>query len=291
MAGEGDRSSSALWVVLSLGGIVAWIGATVFVAATGDDPSDATPILRTFAVGGGLYFGVLLAAAGVQVHRQGTHASRRLYQRLALHAVPPTTLRAATRGTRGAQAVYLGFTAATTGLVLTAIGLGPDGPTRALYYGAVTLVAVWTGVMVAVMARAYKGSDDVLAPLGLAITTLPSWLSPPFSAGGSLVGELGFAGERHGREVSIAHRTKLAVTSIRGRFVPRTLSSATAMAALTGEPASAFRRVEARVAGDSVTVRRPGNGAGRHIYRDLLLAEHLADAATEGASRRGTPAP
>jgi hypothetical protein len=61
------------------------------------------------------------------------------------------------------------------------------------------------------------------------------------------------------------------------------MSSATAMAALTGEPPSAFRRVEVRVTSDSVTVRRTGNGAGRHIYRDLLLAEHLADAA---AARR-----
>jgi hypothetical protein len=278
-------------MVLSVGGLIAWVGATIVVAATGDDPSDATPVLRAHAVGGALYFGALLAAAGVQVHRRGTHAGRRLYQRLALAPVPPATLRAATRGTRGAQAVYLGFTAATTGLVLTAIGLGPDGPTRALYYGAAALVVVWTGVMVVVMARAYEGSDHVLAPLGLAVTTLPSWLPPPFSAGGSLVGELGFAGERHGREVSIAHRPELAVTSIRGRFAPRTLSSATAMAALTGEPPSTFRRVEARVAGDSVTVRRTGNGAGRHIYRDLLLAEHLADDAAEGASRRGTQAP
>jgi hypothetical protein len=222
MAGDGGGSSGALWMVLSVGGLIAWVGATIVVAATGDDPSDATPVLRAHAVGGALYFGALLAAAGVQVHRRGTHAGRRLYQRLALAPVPPATLRAATRGTR---------------------------------------------------------SDHVLAPLGLAVTTLPSWRPPPFSAGGSLVGELGFAGERHGREVSIAHRPKLAVTSIRGRFVPRTMSSATTMAALTGEPPSAFRRVEVRVASDSVTVRRTGNGAGRHIYRDLLLAEHLADAA------------
>jgi hypothetical protein len=280
MVGDGGgRSSGALWMVLSVGGLVAWVGATIVVAATGDNPSDATPVLRAHAVGGALYFGSLLTAAGVQVHRRSTRAGRRLYERLALAPVPPATLRAATRGTRGAQAVYLGFTAATTGLVLTAIGLGPDGPTRALYYGAAALVVVWTGVMVAVMARAYRSSDDVLGPLGLAVTTLPSWLPPPLSAGGSLVGELGFAGERHDREVSIAHRPELAVTSIRGRFVPRTMSSATAMAALTGEPPSAFRRVEVRVTSDSVTVRRTGNGAGRHIYRDLLLAEHLADAA------------
>jgi len=43
-------------------GITAWVGATVFVAATNDDPGDATPILRTFAVGGAVFLALLFAA-------------------------------------------------------------------------------------------------------------------------------------------------------------------------------------------------------------------------------------
>jgi hypothetical protein len=95
--------------------------------------------------------------------------------------------------------------------------------------------------------------------------------------GGDLVGELSFSGERHGRDVSIAHRPKSAVTAIQGTFPKRTLSSPAAMAALTGEAAKYFRSVAATVGGNGILVRRSGNGAGRYLYHDLYLAERLAE--------------
>jgi hypothetical protein len=101
---------------------------------------------------------------------------------------------------------------------------------------------------------------------------MPALLGSPRA----LHGDLAIGGERHGRAVTIAQRPEAAVTVVRGRFACATTTSPASMAALTGQPSRFFRRVEAEVGPDRVTVRRTGNGAGRFVYHDLLLAEHLA---------------
>lgn len=271
----GERGSSgAGWAVFSLVGVAGWIGATVVAAVNAEDPSDPEPILRTFALAGGVFFGLILGAAALQVRRSGSRVNERLYRRLALGEVPPRVLRAAVRGARRVGYVYLLFAAMTTFLALAAIGLGPDGPTAALYYAAGVLVLGWLVYMVYALSRSYQGSNDVLAPLGLAIATLPTWV--PTSGGGVLAGALSFSGERHGRAVAIAQRTRTALTTVQGEFAKRKLTSPDSMAAVTGEPARFYRRVEAKVGRDGVSVRRSGNSAGRYMFHDLLLAECLA---------------
>jgi hypothetical protein len=258
--------------------IASWIGSTVFVAATNDDPSDAEPILRTFALAGGVCLGVIFLAAAVRMRRQAGQVNEALYRRLALREIAPGTVRAAARRSRGIGPVYLVLAATTSALMLTAVGLGEDGPTAGLLYAGVAVVAVWVVVMVVGLGRAFKASDDLLAPLGLAITAIPSWAPTLYGGGSDLVGKVGFSGVRHGRGVSIGHRPGSAVTSIRGAFTKGKLTSAGRMATLTGEPAKSFRNVEAATGAEGVLVRRKGNGAGRYLYHDLLLAECLADA-------------
>lgn len=284
MSGAEGRASRAAWTAGSLVGVAAWLGATVLVAATNDDPSDPAPILRTFALGGGAFIGVVLVAAGLDARRRTTRVSASLYRRLAVDDLPPGAVRATRRSARSPLAAYLVLTGLTTGLMLAAVGLGEDGPTALLLYAALALVVAWLAVMVRSLAHAYRAADDVLAPLGLALTALPSWAPALLGSPRTLHGHLGIGGQRHGRPVSILQRPALAVTVVEGRFARSTMSSAAAMSALTGEPPRLFRRVEAEVGSRQVTVRRTGNGAGRHMFHDLLLAEALA---TRGEGRAG----
>lgn len=282
MSGAEGRASGLAWTAGSLVGIAAWLGATVLAAATNPDPSDPAPILRTFAVGGGIFIGIVLVAAGLDARRRAARVSTSLYARLVVGDLPPGAVRAAIRGARSGLSAYLVLTGLTTGLMLAAVGLGQDGPTALLLYVALGLVVVWLGVMVRSLAHAYRAADGVLAPLGLALTALPSWAPALLGSPRTLHGPLGIGGERHGRAVSILQRPAMAVTVVEGRFARSTMSSAAAMSALTGEPPRFFRRVEAEVGPRQVTVRRTGNGAGRHMFHDLLLAEALA---TRGEAR------
>src|SRR5690606_13763678 len=108
------------------------------------------------------------------------------------------------------------------------------------------------------------GSSELMAPLGLRLVETPTYLVGPGGAGRDLVGAVAYAGTRHGREVAISQRPKVAVTTVSGGD-PRRKPPTTPiqMATLTGEPARRWRDVEVTVGDDgTVTVVRRGNGAG-----------------------------
>jgi hypothetical protein len=204
VADEG-ASGSGWWTAWSIVGIAAWVVATVLVAATNDDPSDATPILRTFALGGGMFFAVTFAAAARSMRRRTTNVDVRLLERLAVTPVEPRAVYRAVRRTRRIGSIYVIFGAVTTGLALTAIGLGEDGPTELLLGIAFALVIVWAAVAVWAMRTLYRGSGALLAPLGLSVTRAPTWLARP-SGGGQLLGDVAPrrppARGAHGRSLS-----------------------------------------------------------------------------------------
>src|SRR5690606_41008547 len=54
------RMSKTGWALASFAGIAAWFAATVYAAASNPDPSDATPVLRTFAGGGAVFCAAVL---------------------------------------------------------------------------------------------------------------------------------------------------------------------------------------------------------------------------------------
>jgi hypothetical protein len=177
-------SRSARWTAGTLLGLAAWIGATVLVAATGEDPSDATPILRTFALGGGLFFAAVLTAAAWEIRSWHAGATTRLYRRLALRDVPARTIRAAVRRTTGTAYVYLLFAGVTTGLLLAAVAGGESGPYRVLFATGFGLVLVWAGYSVFARVRTTGATGDLLAPLGLAVTGVPTWRARGYGGGG-----------------------------------------------------------------------------------------------------------
>lgn len=268
------RPRAAGWTIFTLLGVAGWLGATVYVAATNADPSDPTPILRTFAVAGGGFLGAVLVAAALQLRNRASEGGERLYRRLAPAVVAPEILRAA--GRQGARTghVYLLLAGVTTGLLMTIIGLGEQGPYEILFAALLVIVVGWAAYALVALRRAYRGAGDLLAPLGLSIVETPAMV---VGAGNRLVGRLSYQGVRHGRTVSIDQLTGTAVTAVSGRFPRRSVTSATTMAAMTGYPARVWRGVSARAGDGGVTVRRVGNGAGRWYLYDLLLAEQLAE--------------
>lgn len=267
------RSGGGVWAIASLLGIGGWIGVTVYVAATNDNPSDGTPVLRTFAVAGGVLIGSMLVAAAVQMRQSAVKVDERLYRRLAVVATPAAAARAAAR--QGARTGYLHllFAGLTTAVMMTIIGLGEQGPYEALFAILGGLVIGWLVYLVIALRRAFRVAADLLAPLGLSIVETPGWVP---AGGGRVAGRMVIEGVRHGRKVTISQTTREAVTSIEADLPQRSLTGAATMASMTGQPVRAWRGVTARTGSAGVSVRRTGNGAGRWYLYDLLLAEQLA---------------
>ncbi|MBA2280877.1 MAG: hypothetical protein H0W25_06525 [Acidimicrobiia bacterium] len=116
---DDDRSGRWGWTLWSAVGIAAWMALTVRAAATLEYPSDPGPVLRTFAIAGGVFFVVTYVAAGVSIRRRRTVATERLVRRLAPDADTAAVRRAARRSQRSGLS-YTFFGAVTTGLLLTA---------------------------------------------------------------------------------------------------------------------------------------------------------------------------
>jgi hypothetical protein len=264
------------WAIYSVLGIAAWMGATVYVAANNADPSDAGPILRTFAFGGALFSGLAFVGGGLEVRGKQGRANVELYRRMAIRELPERAIRAAYRRTTSLTYTYLIFGGLATGLFFAGIGVAPDGPYAVLTIAAAVVIVIWIGFVPVVLRRTFGNAGDVLAPLGLTVTGLPGWRSRGYGGGGDLTGALTISGERSGRQVSIAQTGRLAVTTVRGQFRRRSIGGRNTMASMTGEPARCWRNVTARAGDDGVEVRRTGNGAGRWYLYDLLLAERLA---------------
>lgn len=271
--------ASRWWLAGCLAGIALWIGVTVFVAARYTEPGKSRPATLAFAIGGAVFFGVLFAVAGVQMRRSQLRARTDLYQRLALTPVSTATIRRAARGTSRIGYTYLGFGAVVTGLGLAAIAAADSRWSEWLFRVMLALVVLWLVYMVFALRRVYSASDELFAPLGLRLVETPSYVVGWFGEGGQLRGALTYAGTRHGREVSITHEPKLAVTVARGPVAAGGAPGTPArMAALTGESVRCWRGVTVERTDGQVAVVRRGNGAGGWFLHDLLLVERFSGA-------------
>lgn len=124
------------WIWFSAIGLPLWIGATVLASVTNDDPSDPTPTLVTFVVGGALFFGLMFGGA--------------LWQQL--------RWRADTGEARFGRGVAIGYS--ITGAVVTALGLaaiwkaGIQGENAAIFIvPLVAIVVVWAVAAVLLVRR------------------------------------------------------------------------------------------------------------------------------------------
>jgi hypothetical protein len=264
------------WVLWSLFGIGGWIGATVRAAASVDEPSEAAGrVLATFAIGGAVFFGVTFAGAAVGIRRQRGAVDEDVYRRLLLVETSDRTVRAVTGGHRRLGYTYVVFGVITTALALVAFGLGSDRWSPPLLYGALAIVLAWCVVALRSMSSVPTVGDALLSPLGLRVTSVPAFAALP-SGRGRLVGPMTFAGERHGRSVVVEQRPSSSTTRISGSRPRQVVSGPTELAARTGIDATRWRGVRVESGPDGVVVRRRGNGAGRWMLEDLLLAETLA---------------
>lgn len=272
-----DPGGSKAWTAFVIVGLAAWIGATI-AAAVGQDPGQADNAARTtFVIGGAVFFGVMFGAAAIQIRRIQRRTTSGLYERLALRPLAPGTLGRATKGLFSIGYVYVLFGAVVTAIALIAIGVGDD--TGSLIRFVIPLLAVWTVYAVYAMRKAFGASDDIMSPLGLALTEVPQYRYSIVADRAFMTGAMTYAGQRHGREVSITQTPKQAVTVVVGdvgRRKPPTTPKQ--MADLTGESIQQWRKVEVAVEDGAVIVVRRRNGAGGWFLHDLLLAEAVAAA-------------
>jgi len=271
------RQSSRGWAVFTVVGLALWIGATVFVSTRTDPGSESKLPLRTFAVGGALFFGTMFLAAGIGMRRSQLRGTSELYERLAIRPVSAATVRRALRGAYSIGYVYLAFGVLTTFIMLAAIWFSDEGVTRTLMYVVAGLLVVWLLYAGWALKRVYTTSDALFEPLGLRMTTLPTYAPNLFGGGGHLEGAVTYEGERNGRSVSIVQTSKQAMTIVAGpTSTVKAPSTPNQMSTLTGQPPGTWKGTAVAVRPEGVTVRRSGNGAGRWFLNDLLLAETVA---------------
>jgi hypothetical protein len=190
------------WSVLT--GIAAWIRVTVLVAVVNDDPSDGTPVLLTFAAGGGLFFGAVFGVALWETRSRTNLELDRVYAELVVGSTPASSASRVLGGMRTAARIYVVLGAIVTGLGLLAIvqqALEIGNASTTLYV-MVAIVVAWAAAVPLVLRRANAASVAVLEPLGL-------------HQNGTVM-----TGERHGRQVSIEITSAGSVTRVKGDGEP-----------------------------------------------------------------------
>ncbi len=272
--------TSRWWVVFCLVGIGLWIAITVVVAMNQEPGSDGTAVDRAFAAGGALFFGALFTVTAIMMRRSQTRASSGLYDRLAIEQVPRATVKRALRGVHTIGYVYLVFGVLVTFIPLAGIAISDDEMMSTLLWVTIGLVVLWAIYMVWALRRVFTTTDVLFRPLGLKLVGTPTYLMNLFTDGGQMVGAMTYAGERHGRAVTIAHGNREAVTFVAGPVANQTPpTTPVQMMKLTGEGPRCWKGAEVMINDEGVAVVRRGNESGRWFLQDLLLAETLADRA------------
>jgi hypothetical protein len=270
-----------VWTIAVLIGLALWVTAIV-VTGTRADPSDADATKPAIVGGGAVFFLGVFSAAAIGIARSTRREPEALFDRLALTTVPKGAIRAMGRRSRLIGYGYVVFGALITGLGLAVVAVGDAERARPLFLAMMIVLGLWLVLMVVALWQAVTMSGEVFAPLGLALTGLPSVHVSVIAERTWLTGAVSYAGVRHGRSVSITQNVKGAATllglerwSDRPGSIPSTPGQ---MAALTGKPVRCWRHVEVAVEQGVLLVVRTGNAAGGWMLHDLLLAEAIADA-------------
>jgi hypothetical protein len=127
------------WLAFSAIGIPLWIGATVAAAVLNDDPSDPGPVLKTFAAGAAVFFGLMFAGA--------------LWQQV--------RWRADSSEARFGKGVAIGYS--VTGAVVTGLGIAlvwqqavGGGDVRVFLFPLIAIVVLWA-VAAVLLVRRFSG--------------------------------------------------------------------------------------------------------------------------------------
>jgi hypothetical protein len=253
-------SSSRRWGLFTAVGLGVWIGVTVLVGATQDDPTDPGPTLIAFAAGGTAFFGCVFGAALWHLRPRRNPELDALLREL---VVEPGSEHLTARGIEATRRIA--FFYVLGGILVTALGLAAvwqqaldvGDPAKSLLAIAV-LVGGWALATRTIVSRAFRASGQVLGPLGLALA-------------GSVI-----AGKRHGREVRISIEPGGSKTRVEARSDGLSLSGAEEILAVAGRGESGtWEGVSVSDDGDHITVRREGHDGPSWLW-DLWLAERLA---------------
>ncbi len=282
--GEGTPGlmTSKWWPAICITAIVVWAAATLVAARVWPDDPDAPRY--AFVVCGAVFFGFIFGYSFWAIRRSRVRAQSDLYERLALTPVTRGTVRRGARGMYRLIHVYLWFGVIVSGIGLGAVAVGDGEWQSRLLFISVGVVVLWLIYMFISFRTVIRSSDALFAPLGLRLVELPVRRISIFHDIVTLEGGVGYAGERHGREVSIFQTPKLAATWVGGargdEWMPR---MPVEMATFTGEPMRCWRGVTVEHTEEGeILVKRAGRDAGRWFLHDLLLAEMVAESGSTG---------
>jgi hypothetical protein len=269
-------AGSKWWTVFTLVGLAGWIGAVIAVGATQSTPQDDEAVTTTFVIGGAVFFSLLFGSAIVVMRRTQHRARADLFHRLAVVPVAPDELKRATAPMARIAYVYVGFGAAVTAAGLTAVAVGAELQMPILT-AMMAVVLVWLVYAGYALAKSTGTAACVVRPLGLELTGIPSHHTSLLGGMSWMSGATSYAGNRHGRTVSISQTSHGSATIVAGDVgdgpTPRTPVE---MAQLTGEGVWQWRGVTVTRGDDAVVVTRRRSGAGAWFLHDLLLAEAVA---------------
>ena len=194
-------SSSARWMIGTLVGLAAWIGALVAAAMLNGNPSDPIPIVLTFVIGAAAFFGCVFGIALWQTRRRPAPGLEELLASLTLEGqVPPTSGVAIVGGRRTVRAyLVLGIVVTVLGLAAVLIGV-LESPLTGFAVGLliVTLIG-WAAAVPLVLRERRATASALLGPLGLE------------QRGADIVGT------RHGRGIRVTFSARGTRTTVKPR--------------------------------------------------------------------------
>ncbi len=272
---------------LPLAWLAIWVLGLIVVSAL--QPPDVEALVNKLFLAGWVVLWVLILGIWLaQIRRGVSRDAVDLYERLAL--TPPTPrAKASIDSSARVSLAYLGFAFIVVALATIAFATGGGGAVLIAMVGFVAVVGIPLMVVALRSVRADIGA--LMTPLGLEVTEIPALgLTRALASGRvrmTMDGAQVFAGERHGRVVSVAQRPNLAITLVEplgGESwlnAPPEPRSAEEMAALTGASTASFANVTVTTSPQHVRVVRQGGAASSQSLLDLALAEAIADVTAE----------
>lgn len=139
------------------------------------------------------------------------------------------------------------------------------------------VVVLWFLYMFYALRQVRNLGDELFAPLGLRLASLPSVHVSLFHDIRSMQGTVSYTGHRRGRDIAVViGGNGMGILVAGPAQTARPPRTANQMAALTGLQPSCWRNVTVTIGDSGIVVGRKGRGSGKWFLHDILLAESVA---------------